>query len=164
MRTDVYNAYHNNYIKGINMELNNSHWHDAVKNCNFVDLIMVWSQAWIIYHKHNLRYGRPSQTCISDYIVQQHDFFSPWSRNIVPPRRPRDHSQRTCEGRFAVLKMAAAVRVRIGSVTKNYVQALLLQSHTLKIKHRLSFHKSSFLFGECCLCEFVTWRSEIWFL
>jgi pyruvate/2-oxoglutarate dehydrogenase complex dihydrolipoamide acyltransferase (E2) component len=42
--------------------------------------------------------------------------------------------------------MTAAVRVRIGNVTKNYVQTLLLQSHTLKIKQRLSFHKSSFLF------------------
>jgi hypothetical protein len=102
--------------------------------------------------------------CISGYIEQQHEFFHSDHRissNKVTPRGARDQSQRTCEGRFSVLKMAAAVRVRIGSVTKNYVQTLLLQSHTLKIKQRLSFHKSSFLFGECCLCEFVTWGSEI---
>ncbi|XP_069680394.1 pyruvate dehydrogenase protein X component-like [Periplaneta americana] len=41
--------------------------------------------------------------------------------------------------------MAAAIRVRIGNITRNYVQTLLLQSHTLKTKQRVCFHKSSFL-------------------
>jgi hypothetical protein len=53
---------------------------------------------------------------------------------------------------FPSFKMAAAMRVRIGNITKNYVQALLLQSHTLKITQRVCFHKSPFLCSECCLC------------
>ncbi|KAJ9599011.1 hypothetical protein L9F63_010468, partial [Diploptera punctata] len=41
--------------------------------------------------------------------------------------------------------MAAAFRVRIGNFTKNYVQGLLLQSYSLKTKHRVCFHNTSFL-------------------
>ncbi|PSN41718.1 Dihydrolipoyllysine-residue acetyltransferase component 1 of pyruvate dehydrogenase complex [Blattella germanica] len=41
--------------------------------------------------------------------------------------------------------MAAAIRVRIGNLTKNYVQGLLFQSNALKTKHRICFHNTAFL-------------------
>jgi hypothetical protein len=46
--------------------------------------------------------------------------------------------------------MAAAVRSRLGSITRNYVQTVLLQSHTTKMKQKVCFHGSSFLYGEYC--------------
>lgn len=46
------------------------------------------------------------------------------------------------------VRMAAAVRVRIGNITRNYVQTLLLQSHRLKIKQKVCFHNSTLLCGE----------------
>ncbi|XP_021940982.1 pyruvate dehydrogenase protein X component-like [Zootermopsis nevadensis] len=43
--------------------------------------------------------------------------------------------------------MAAAMRIRVANVARNYVQTLLLQSHTMKTKHKVCFHNSSFLYA-----------------
>jgi len=57
--------------------------------------------------------------------------------------------------------MAAAVRVRVGNITRNYVQTLLLQPHAMKIKQRVCFHNSAFLCGECCRSRWVYYMSLV---